>query len=124
MASPYQYLRDSGGKKSELFNELAKTKLARTELNIYSDEGPESFSFYADLEDREFNIEGYKTFERVSAEKSKIDDLDLTEFFLSADPDSDSIVYKDDSMIIYFEFIEYSYDDAENASWAGYVLKK
>jgi hypothetical protein len=29
VASPYQYLRDSGDKKSELFNELAKTKLAR-----------------------------------------------------------------------------------------------
>lgn len=124
VASPYQYLRDSGGKKSELFNELAKTKLARTELNIGSDEDPESFSFYADLEGREFNIEGYKTFERVSAERSKIGDVDLTEFFLSADPDSDSIVYKDDSMAIFFEFIEYSYDDAENASWAGYVLKK
>jgi len=50
--------------------------------------------------------------------------VDLTEFFLSADPDSDSIVYKDDSITIYFDSIEYSYDDAENAYWSGYVLKK
>ena len=124
VASPYLYLRDSGGKKSDLFNEFAKTKLARTGLDYDGDGDIGRFSFYADLEEREINIEGFKTFERVSADRSKIDDVDLTEFFLSADPDSESIVYKDDSMAIYFEFIEFSYDDAENASWAGYVMKR
>ena len=124
VASPYLYLRDSGGKKSDLFNEFAKTKLARTGLDYDGDGDIGRFSFYADLEEREINIEGFKTFERVSADRSKIDDVDLTEFFLSADPDSESIVYKDDSMAIYFEFIEFSYDDAENAYWSGYVMKR
>ena len=60
----------------------------------------------------------------AGADSSKYEDVDLTEFFLSADQESESIVYKDDTMAIYFETIEYTYDDAENAYWAGYVLKR
>jgi len=124
VASPYLYLRDSEGKKSELFKAFAETRLAKTGLGYDNEEGLGQFSFYTSLEDRELDIEGYKTLERVSADTSKYDGVDLTEFFLSADPDSDSIVYKDDSITIYFDSIEYSYDDAENAYWSGYVLKK
>lgn len=124
VASPYLYLRDSAGKKSELFKEFAETKLAKTGLGYDDDGSLEQFSFYADLDDREIDIEGYKTLERVSADTSKYEGVDLTEFFLSADQESESIVYKDDTMAIYFETIEYTYDDAENAYWAGYVLKR
>jgi len=122
--SPYEYLQDSYGKKGKMFKEFSETKFAENNFGQGYD-SEDHFSFYSDLDGEKISVEGYKTMEHVIDGGETYDGVDLTEFFLNANPKSKSLVYKNGTMAIYFNFVDYEENDLEGSvTWEGYVLKK
>lgn len=120
--SAYEYLDDSYGKKSKLFD-LYKGSDYPTETQSYF---RNTFSFVDNNYDKEMDISQYKTVKKIEGASTKIGKKDLEEFFLNLDEDEPFVLYKDENVTYYFTEIYYEFEGTEitTINWDAYLLEK